>query len=125
MVKASNIRSIPPCKNATPGWNNQESQKKSMSVILQNSFSLSNISWDVDNGDGGSLVVAAAAWQCQRRWGQHGVSGGGGSLGVTRRWRRQHDYETDNEAELMEKNFGDEEEDDDTFGASQIRGRLA
>jgi hypothetical protein len=30
------------------------------------------------------------------------------------------DYETDDEAELMEKNFGNEGEDDDTF-----RGRLA
>jgi hypothetical protein len=29
-------------------------------------------------------------------------------------------YETDDEAELMEENFGDEGEDDDTF-----RGRLA
>jgi hypothetical protein len=30
------------------------------------------------------------------------------------------DYKTDNEAELMEENFGDEGEDDNTF-----RGRLA
>ncbi len=86
-----------------------------MSVILQNSISLSNISCYVDNGDGSSLVVAAAAWQCRRRWRQRGVSGGGGSLGETQQWRRQHDYKTDNEAELMEENFGDKEEDDNTF----------
>jgi hypothetical protein len=29
-----------------------------MSVMLQNSFSLSNLSCTVDNGNGGSLVVA-------------------------------------------------------------------
>jgi hypothetical protein len=29
-----------------------------MSVMLQNSFSLSNLSCNVDNGNGGSLVVA-------------------------------------------------------------------
>ncbi len=28
-----------------------------MSVMLQSSFSLSNLSWYVDNGDGGSLVA--------------------------------------------------------------------
>ncbi len=31
---------------------------KSMSVMLQNSFSLSNLSCNVDNGNGGSLVAA-------------------------------------------------------------------
>jgi hypothetical protein len=30
---------------------------KSMSVMLQSSFSLSNLSRNVDNGDGGSLVA--------------------------------------------------------------------
>ncbi len=30
---------------------------KSMSVMLQSSFSLSNLSHNVDNGDGGSLVA--------------------------------------------------------------------
>ena len=30
-----------------------------MSIMLQNSFSLSNLSCNVDNGDGGSLVAAA------------------------------------------------------------------
>ncbi len=30
---------------------------KSMSVMLQSSFSLSNLSCNVDNGDGGSLVA--------------------------------------------------------------------
>jgi hypothetical protein len=87
-----------------------------MSVILQNSFSLSIISCNVDNGNGGSLVAAAAAWQCRWRWQRCGVSGSAGRLGVTRRWRRQHDYETDDEAELMEENFGDKGEDDDIFG---------
>jgi hypothetical protein len=98
-----------------PDRNNQESQKKSTSVILQNSFSLSNISCNVDNGNGSSLVAAAAAWQRQRQWWRRGASESGGSLGVTRRWRRQRDYETDNEAELMEENFGNKGEDDDTF----------
>ncbi len=65
-------------------------------------------------------MVAAAAWQRQRRWRRRGVSNSGGSLGVTRQWRWQRDYETDNEAELMEENFGDKGEDDDTF-----RGQLA
>ncbi len=87
-----------------------------MSVILQNSFSLSNISCNVDNGNSSSLVVAAAAWQHQQQWRRRGVSGGCGSLGVTSWWRRQHDYKTDDEAELMEENFGDKGEDDDTFG---------
>ncbi len=68
---------------------NWESQIKSTSVILQNSFSLSNISCNVDNGNGGGLLVAVAAWRCRQRWRQHGVSGGGGSLGVTLRWRWQ------------------------------------
>jgi hypothetical protein len=44
------------------------------------------------------------------------AEGSGGSLGVTQRWRRQHDYETDDEAELMEENFGNKGEDDDAFG---------
>ncbi len=99
-----------------PRLDNRESQKKSTSVFLQNSFSLSNISCNVDNGNGGSLVVAAAAWQHRRRWWRRGVSGGSGSLGVTRQWRRQRDYETDNEEELLEENFDDKGEDDDTFG---------
>jgi hypothetical protein len=42
----------------TPSWNNQESQTKSMSVMIQSSFSLSNLSPNVDNGDTGSLVAA-------------------------------------------------------------------
>ncbi len=87
-----------------------------MSVILQNSFSLSNISCNVDNGDNGSLVVAAAAWQRWQHWRWRGVSGGGGSLVVAQRWWRQGDNKTDNEAELMEENFGGEGEDDDTIG---------
>jgi hypothetical protein len=49
-----------------PSWDNQKSQMKSMSVMLQNSFSLSNLSFNVDNGegwyggsgDGGILVVS-------------------------------------------------------------------
>ncbi len=56
-------------------------------------------------------MAMAAAW-----WWRHGVSGGGSSLGVTRRWRQQRDYKTDNEAELMEENFGNKGEDDNTFG---------
>jgi hypothetical protein len=64
----SNIGSISLCKNSMPGQNNQEGQKKSTSVILQNSFSLSNLSCNVDNGNGGSLVAAAAAWQWWRQW---------------------------------------------------------
>ncbi len=87
-----------------------------MSVILQNSFSLSNISCNEDNGNGGSFMVTAAAWQCRWRWQQRGVSGSGGSLGVTWRWKRQRDYKTNYEAELMEENFGNEGEDEDTFG---------
>ncbi len=146
--------------------------------MLQNSFSLSNLSSNVDNDNGGSLVAAVAAWQRQRwwqRWQRCGGSGSGGSLVVTWRQTRQHgdgnslvvgavwrqkrgsigvmvaaqqrwwryqccevaawqhdggnmrtrgykvcDYKTEDEAELMEKNFGDEGEDDDTF-----RGQLA
>ncbi len=61
-------------------------------------------------------MVAAAAWQCQWRWWRHGVSDSGGSLGVTRRWRWPRDYDIDGEAELMEENFGNKGEDDDTFG---------
>jgi hypothetical protein len=87
-----------------------------MSVILQNSFSLSNISCNVDNGNGSSLVVALAAWQRWQWWWWCGVSGGGSRLGVTWRWRWQHDYKTDDDAELMEENFGNEGEDNDTFG---------
>jgi hypothetical protein len=112
---ASNIGSIPPCENLMPGQNNREGQKKSTSVIIQNSFSLSNLSCNVDNGNGGSLVVAAAAWQQQRRWWRCGVSDTGSSLGVTRQWRWQRNYKIDNEAELMEDNFVDEGEDDDTL----------
>jgi hypothetical protein len=44
-----------------PSWNNQEIQTKSMSAMLQNSFSLSNLSCNVDKGNSGSLVAAAAA----------------------------------------------------------------
>ncbi len=62
----------------------------------------------------------AAVWWWQRQLGnagwQHGVSDSGGSFGVTRRWRRQRDSDIDNEAELMEENFGNKGEDDDTFG---------
>jgi hypothetical protein len=55
-----------------PSWDNQISQTKSMSVMLQNSFSLSNLSCNVDNadgwyvgsGDGGMLVVLRRhTWQ--------------------------------------------------------------
>ncbi len=94
-----------------------------------------------------AVVVAVAAAQWQWRWGQHGgnTAADTASIGVAaaaqQRWWRhqcceaaawQHDggnirtrdykvcnIEPDNEAELMEENFGDEEEDDDTF-----RGRL-
>ena len=86
-----------------------------MSVILQNSFPLSNLSCNVDNSNGSSLVVAAAAWQQQRRWWRCGVSDSGSSLGVTQWWRWQRNYTIDNEAELMEDNFGNEGEDDNTF----------
>ncbi len=143
-----NIGRIPPCKNSMPSWNNQESQTQSMSALLQNSFSLSNLSCNVDYGNISSLVEAVAGWQCRWwwwRWQQHGGSGGGGSLVVTRRQIRpalgqrqqhsggggeyqcckvaawQHDggnmrtrdykvcnYETDDEAELIEENFGGE-----------------
>jgi hypothetical protein len=116
----SNIGSIPLCKNLMPGWNNQEGRKKSTSVILQNSISLSNLSCNIDNSSGSSLVATAAAWQRQRRWWQRGISDNGGSLGVIRQWRWQRNYEIKNEAELMEENFGNKGEDDDTF-----RGRLA
>jgi hypothetical protein len=71
-----------------------------MSALLQNYFSLSNLSCNVDKGNGGSLVEVVAGWQCQRWWWQwrrHGGSGGVGSLVVTWRWtqlalgqRRQH-----------------------------------
>ena len=39
---------------------------------------------------------------------------------ICRYYLEPGDYKTDNEAELMEENFGNEGEDDDTF-----RGRLA
>jgi hypothetical protein len=71
------------CKNLTQSWKNQESQKKSTSVILHNSFSSSNLSHNVDNGNGGSLAVAATAWQWCRQWQRCGGSGGGGSLVAT------------------------------------------
>jgi hypothetical protein len=41
-----------------------------MSALLQNSFSLSNLSCNVDNGVGGSLVEAVADWQRQQWWWQ-------------------------------------------------------
>jgi hypothetical protein len=87
-----NIESIPPCKNLMPGWNNQESQKKSTSVILQNSFSSSNLSHNVDNGNNNSFTftAAVAAWQRRWQWRQSGGSGSGGSLMGTQwqRWQR-------------------------------------
>ncbi len=89
------------------------------------------------------MVVAVAAAWWQWRWGQLGgnTTADTASIGevaaAQRRWWRyqcckaaawQHDggdmrtrdykvsnYETDDEAELMEKNFGNEGEDDDTF----------
>jgi hypothetical protein len=88
------------------------------------------------------VVAVAAAWW-QWRWGQLGdnTAVDMASIGVVaaaqRRWWRyqcckvaawQHDggdmrtrdykvstYKTDNNTELMEKNFGNEGEDDDTF----------
>jgi hypothetical protein len=93
------------------------------------------------------VVVVAAAWW-QWRWGQLGgntaadLASIGAAAAAQRQWwwyqcckeaAWQHNgcdmrtrdykvsnYETDDKAELMEKNFGDDEEDDDTF-----RGRLA
>jgi hypothetical protein len=38
-----------------------------MSVMLQNSFSLSNLSCNVDNGDSGSLVVAVHNSDSQKK----------------------------------------------------------
>jgi hypothetical protein len=38
-----------------------------MSVMLQNSFSLSNLSPNVDNGDGGSLVAAVHNLDLQKK----------------------------------------------------------
>jgi hypothetical protein len=92
------------------------------------------------------VVAVAAAWQW--RWGQLGgnMVADTASIGVAvaaqQRWWRhqcceaaawQHDvgnirtmdykvcnYKPDNEAELMEENFGNEGEDDNTF-----RGQLA
>ncbi len=84
-----NIGCILPCKNSMPSQNNQESQTQSMSALLQNSFSLSNLSCNVDKGNGGSLVEAVAGWQHRQwwwRWQRHGGRGSGGSLVVT--WRR-------------------------------------
>jgi hypothetical protein len=66
-----------------PSQNNQESWEKSMAVILQNSFSSSNLSHNVDNGNGGSLAAAVVAWPWQRLWWRHGGSGSGASLVVT------------------------------------------
>jgi hypothetical protein len=120
-----------------------------MSALLQNYFSLSNLSCNVENGDNGSLVEAVEWWW---RWRRGGGSGGGGQLGdntaadtasigavAAAQWQWwwyqccevaawQHDggdmrtrdykvsnYKTDDNAELMEKNFGNEGEDDDTF----------
>jgi hypothetical protein len=54
--------------------------------MLQNSFLLSNLSHNLDKGDGGSFVATSAAWQCRWRWWQWqqcGDSNGGGSLMVT------------------------------------------
>jgi hypothetical protein len=95
----------------------------------------------------GVVVVVVAAWW-QWWWGQLGgnIAADMASIGTAaaaqRRWWRhqcckvaawQHDcgdmrtrdykvftYKTDDEAELMEENFGNEGEDDDTF-----RGHLA
>jgi hypothetical protein len=125
-------------------WNNQESQTQSMSALLQNSFSLSNLSCNVDNGNGSAMPVAWWQWQ----WGQLGgntamdmASIGAAAAAQRRQWwyqcckmaawwhnggvMRTRDYkvcnyETDDKAELMEDNFGDEGEDDDSF-----RGQLA
>ncbi len=65
-------------------------------------------------------MATVAAWQYWRQWWQRGVSDSDGSLGVTRQWRWQRNYKIENEAELMEDNFGNKGEDDNTF-----RGRLA
>ncbi len=89
------------------------------------------------------VVVVVAAWW-QRQWGQLGsntaadtASIGAAATAQRRWWRYQcckvaawkHDggnmrtrdykvcnYKTDDEAELMEENFGDEGEDDNTLG---------
>jgi hypothetical protein len=54
-----------------------------MSALLQNSYLLSNLSCNVDNGNGGSLVEAVVwRWRWQRRV----SSEGGDSLVVT--WQR-------------------------------------
>ncbi len=86
-------------------------------IHLTEFYFIIKISCNVDNGNSGSLVVAAAAWQRWRQWRQRGVSGSGGSLGVTWQWRQQCDYKNDNEAELMEENYGNKEEYDDTLGS--------
>ncbi len=95
-----------------------------------------------------AVVVAVAAAWWQWRWGQLGgntaadTASIGAAVAAQRRWWRhqcckaaawQHDggnmrtrdykvcnYKTDNEAKLMEENFGNEGEDDNTF-----KGRLA
>jgi hypothetical protein len=54
-----------------------------MSALSQNSFSLSNLSCSVENGNNGSLVEAVAWWWRLR---QRGGSGSEGSLVVTWRW---------------------------------------
>ncbi len=71
--------------------------------------------------DMASIGAAAAA---QRRWWRHQCckvatwKHDGGDLRT--RYNKESNYETDDEAELMEENFNNEGEDDDTF-----RGRLA
>ncbi len=56
-----------------------------MSALLQNYFSLSNLSCNVDKGSGGSLMEAVAGWQRRQWWWQwrrRDGSGGVGSLVV-------------------------------------------
>jgi hypothetical protein len=97
--------------------------------------------WQLGGGSGVVVVVAAAWWQWQ--WGQLGgntvadTASIGAVAAAQRQWWRyqccevtawQQDggdmrtrdykvsnYEIDDKAELIEKNFGNEEEDDDTF----------
>jgi hypothetical protein len=49
-----------------------------MSVMLQNSFSLSNLCCNVDNGNGGSLVVAVLPADCLK--GSSNLAGTGSTL---------------------------------------------
>ncbi len=63
--------------------------KRNQCLSSNRFFLSSNLSHNVDNGDGGSLAAAAAAWQRRQRWRQRGGSGGGDGLVVTRRRRRQ------------------------------------